>query len=72
MIYIKCPVKHDLIIDLLEGYDSGDIRFRFISKTGMVLAFDVNTKNLEVAAEAVHKILDSNDFFLVIKYQVSY
>lgn len=72
MIYVKCPLKHDVIIDLLENYTKTDIRFKFVSKTGITLAFEVNTKNIEIAAKLAEKLIGEDPFFLVVKYQVSY
>lgn len=72
MVYVKCPLKHDVIIDLLENYDDTDIRFKFVSKTGITLTFEVNTKNTDIAAKIAEDLIGEDPFFLVVKYQVSY
>ena len=48
MIYINCALKQDFIIELLEAHKE-DIHFKFVSKAGIKMQFEVDTTDLDAA-----------------------
>lgn len=69
MIYVNCPTQHDYIIDVLENSQT-EIKFKFESKTGIKLAFSVNTEDLDLAVSTAKAKLKDSKLGQALYFQV--
>ncbi len=70
MIYVKCPLKQEFVIELLEKNEE-DIQFKFVSKEGMKLTFEVDTADLDSAVAVAKKVIKATPVGSVLYFQVS-
>lgn len=70
MIYINCPLKQDFIIDLLEN-NNGDIHYKFVTKVGMKMQFEVDTTDLDAAIATAKSLIKSTEVGSVLYFQVT-
>ena len=57
MIYISCGLNQEFIIDLLEKTTEEGVSFKYEGKTGIKLAFHVNTEDLDKACAIAKKTI---------------
>lgn len=71
MIYINCPLKQDFIIELLEGHTEGDIHFKFVSKAGIKMQFEVDSPDLDGAVALAKSLIKATEVGSVLYFQVT-
>lgn len=69
MIYVNCAVQQDVIIKMLEEAQ-GEIKFKYISKKGIKLAFEVSTTDLDQAIIQAKKIIKESSLGKALYFQV--
>ena len=70
MIYINCATNQDYVIETLTKSDEG-IKFTFDKKTGIKLAFSVDTEDLDNAVTTAKSIIKASKLGSVIYFQVT-
>lgn len=70
MIFVNCPTQQDYIISTLENFD-GEFKFKFDSKTGIKLAFTVNSDDLEGAVVTAKKVIKESPMGQALYFQVA-
>lgn len=71
MIYISCAMKQDFIIECLENAKDDGINFKYISKKGIKMTFEVDTQDLDNAVVVAKKLIKSTDIGSVLYFQVT-
>lgn len=70
MIHINCPAQQDYIIKTLEE-STEQIKFKFSSKSGIKLSFDVDTEDLDSAVTLAKSIIKSSKLGSSLYFQVT-
>ncbi|MFI3227774.1 MAG: hypothetical protein R3Y09_10280 [Clostridia bacterium] len=70
MIYINCPTQQDYVIKTLEESKEG-IVFKFDKKTGMKLAFTVDTEDLDNAVKLAKSIIKASPMGGALYFQAT-
>lgn len=71
MIYISCGVSQEFIIDLLEHSDVEGIQYKYEGKTGIKLAFSVNTEDLDQAIAVAKQMIKATPTGSVLYFQIT-
>ena len=71
MIYISCGLNQEFIIDLLEKTTEEGVSFKYEGKTGIKLAFHVNTEDLDKACAIAKKTIKATPIGSVMYFQVT-
>lgn len=72
-ITVRTPMKANQIRELLENYQSNDVRFRFLSKTGINLEFEAESKqdtDSDMMISLVKSIVRGTDYGKVLNFSV--
>lgn len=70
MIYISSAAMQNDIIELLEKSEA-DIKFKYVSKQGIKLAFETDTDNDDLAVNTAKAIIKASDLGKALYFQVS-
>ena len=71
MIYISCGLNQEFIIDLLEKTTEEGVSFKYEGKTGIKLAFHVNTEDLDKECAIAKKTIKATPIGSVMYFQVT-
>ncbi len=69
MIYVNCAAQQDDIINMLENYE-GDIKFKYVGKKGIKIAFEVTTEDLDLAINQAKTIIKESKIGKALYFQV--
>lgn len=70
MIIISSPIKQDFIIELLDGKTFDGITFKYESKTGINLQFNVDTEDTEKAIAIAKREIKATEVGSVLYFQI--
>ena len=70
MITISSAIKQDFIIELLDGKTYNGITFKYNSKKGINLEFDIDTKDVEAAIKTAKQTIKATEVGSVLYFQV--
>lgn len=70
MITIASAIKQDFIIELLDGKTYNGITFKYESKSGINLKFNVDTEDKDEAIAVAKKTIKSTEIGSVLYFQV--
>lgn len=71
MIYISCGVSQEYVIETLEKSEEAGITFKYEGKTGIKLAFSVNTEDLDQAIAVAKQVIKATPTGSVLFLQYS-
>ncbi|HML36358.1 MAG TPA: hypothetical protein PKA19_02895 [Bacillota bacterium] len=60
----------DRIVGTLDGYKDADVEYKFISKNGMRLEFEVTGPDSTLAVDITKKLIRDTDFGNALYFQV--
>lgn len=69
-ITVRTPMKADQIRVLLDNYQSDDVSFRFLDKTGINLEFEAEGPDSDTVIARVKSIIKGTDFGKVLYFSV--
>ena len=69
-VIINSPLMGDKIISTLDGYKNADMEYRFISKNGMSLKFEVTGIDGISAVDMTKNLIRNTDFGNALYFQV--
>lgn len=71
MIYISCGLNQEFIIDLLEKSNEEGITYKYVNKTGIKLAFETNTEDLDKAMAVAKQLIKGTQIGSVMYFQIT-
>lgn len=70
MITISSPIKQDFIIELLDGKTFDEVTFKYESKSGINLMFNVDTEDIENAIAIAKREIKATEIGKVLYFQI--